>query len=219
MGLSLVLRFWDFDAVTRTQGGLVQGTGEVVVSTDSNRSWLRSVGLFLLDMLLRGLQGGLAGGLLALPIGLLFWFGITKWDERLGVAFAFTSMGAIFGLLWGVGQTFVAWFSDPEYVHADDELVQRVTPLYWGLKILLGPWGGAIGLVVLAACKDYSRGRPGRLKRGLVGAVVGACFGIGFVLLANLMTDRTLWQPGLMAIMAAVSAGACGLVGLASDSY
>jgi hypothetical protein len=189
------------------------------VSTGSNRSWLRTVGLFLLDMLLRGLKGGLAGGLLALPIGLLFWFGITKWNERLEVAFAFTSMGALFGLLWGVGQTFVAWFSDSEFAHADDELVQRVAPLYWGLKILLGPLGGAIGLVVLATSKDYSRARPGRLKRGLVGAVVGACFGIGFVLLASLMTNRTLWQPGLMALTASVSAGACGLVGLASDSY
>jgi hypothetical protein len=68
--------------------------------------------------------------------------------------------------------------------------------------------------------KDYSRARPGRGRWALLGAEVGAVFGIGFTVLAevNSLNRTSGLSFGSTAIMALIGAATCGLAGLLSDA-
>ena len=188
------------------------------MSTTPRPSWLQLIFAFLLDLVLRSLKWALGFGLFVLPFAALL--GSSMKDHSLEATFAFSVMGAILGALMGAGQTFVHWFSDSEYSDPNSELRLHSMPMRWGLRATLGPLGGALGMVYLLANEDHSCARPGRGRRALVGAIVGALLGLGFILLCKATStnvyQRLDWQA--MLGVATVGSVACGVAGLCSDA-
>jgi len=173
---------------------------------------------FIWDLLRRTLTWAFVAAMLVLPFAAVMAAMADK--HQFELTFALTMMGTIVGALLGAGSTFVDWFSDPEYTNSNGELRHATLPLRWGLRATLGPLGAVLGMAYLLSAKDDTQARPGRGRRALIGAVVGAVFGIGFAVLTEVNSfHRTSgWSFGGLTIVALIGAMACGLAGLLSDA-
>ena len=152
--------------------------------------------------------------ILFLPIAILFGAITNDWWDSL---FVISLFGGVVGFLVGGGSTFVDWFSDPEFVNPEKNgsLSGLVVGSY--LDGVIPSWLSAIFMFHKVATKDYSRARPGRLKRAMIGACFGAVMGFLFWFI---MLGVPSPSPPIVNLLLFTTIGAvtCGLGGALTDA-
>jgi hypothetical protein len=154
----------------------------------------RAILRFLTQCVLDGGIGVIVGGAMSLPFGLMGWI-LTKEVIYLAIAGFF---GGLIGGLHGIGQVLVEYFSeqaaepDQSEENTGWELVSAfyLRPL---LGLLLGPVYRCLEVFEIAkwfATKDFSKQKPGRWKRAVIGA-------IAMWLFAGFLAFLSVWSsPG-----------------------
>jgi len=130
------------------------------------------IGKFALECVLFAVLFGVGGAILFLPFGIL----VAVSDIARGKTFNWgvwlvpSFLGTIIGGVWGVGQVFVDRFSDPlRPKEVNPPLGRSLADFYLGS--LKPTWWSVIDAGSILANKDWSKQRPGRWNRAVVGAV------------------------------------------------
>lgn len=173
---------------------------------------------FLARCVLYSAIGAIVGGVLFLPFGLLGWI-LTK--EVAAVLFP-SGFGGLLGTGFGIGQVFIEYFSErpPEQERAGGNLAGNLAEFYLGP--LKPDWLVVFDIARWFATTDFSKQKPGRWKRALIGAIglsLIAAFLLGFAALNAPVRGPDAPLLGALAAMLVVPAAVIGaVVGALSDS-
>jgi hypothetical protein len=168
--------------------------------------------------LLYTVVGALVGGVLFLPFGLLGWL-FTSDITALVIASGF---GGVIGALFGFAQTFLDYFrKQPAEPEKDEESVgEKAAGFYLGP--LKPDWFAIFDVLKWFATKDFSKQKPGRLKRALIGAVGCAAVALFLIVMVSMVSSTrspdalSFGELTLFLVLPAAAIGA--ILGALSDS-
>jgi hypothetical protein len=173
---------------------------------------------FLARCVLYSAIGAIVCGVLFLPFGLLGWI----LTQDVAIVLFPSGFGGLLGALLGIGQVFIEHFSErpPEQEQAGENLAGNLAGFYLGP--LKPNWLAVFDIVRWFATKEFTKQKPGRWKRALIGAIglsLVAGLLIGLVALSSAARGSDAPSLGALAAMLVGPAAVIGAVlGALTDS-